>query len=193
MSKLSRKSVIALIVGVFVIAYVSLGVPIMRQAQEQKGLDDELSMAEDNLAAYDLTDLYARKDELVQQLSQTLAEADSAKAALAQALESIAATRTLFHVAESHGVDITDISSSGSSTGDLEGIECITLPITVDVEGDTASLQGYVISLSSALETAIIDSVQISIPEPASDEEPEEEAEKSVASINIVIYIYQDD
>jgi hypothetical protein len=105
---------------------------------------------------------------------------------LSQPNGSIVTSGILFDIAEAYGVEVTEISSSGPTNGELEGIACSVLPLTARVEGDVPALINFITRLNSDLTTGVVKSAEISIPETTDEEE-------SSANIQLVIYNYQGD
>lgn len=202
--KLSKTSWLILTVGIFIIAFASVGFARSQRIHEQNQLHEELSLVELRLSKFQLEELASQQEELEKQLSQTMLQLETAKATLSQPTESITASDTLFDIAKTCGVEITEISSSGLTTGDLEGITCSVLSLTVRVEGNTSSLISFITTLNDTLTTGVVKSVEISIPaidregeqegeEEEQEEEEEKEKEKPSANIHLVIYTYQGD
>jgi len=183
--KLSKTSWLLLISGVFIIAFASLGAVHYQQVQQQNQLNEELTQAQLRLDRFQLEQL-PYQEELKKQLSQTISQCETAKAILSQSTGSIATSETLFATAAAYGVEVTEISSSGPASEDLEGITCSILPLTARVEGDVSDMIGFITKLNSKLTTGIVKSVEISIPETTSEEKPS-------ANIQLVIYSYQGD
>ena len=111
---------------------------------------------------------------------------DAAKAILSQPIGSIVASDTLFNIAETCGVEVTEISSSGSAGGELEGIACSVLPLTARVEGDIPNLINFIIKLNGDFTTGAVKSVDISVSENTTEE-------RSSANIQLLVYTYQGD
>lgn len=184
--KFSKTSWLILTVGIPIIAFTSLGIARSQQIHEQNQLIEELSVAELRLNKFQLAELSSQHEELEKQLSETISQLETAKAMLSQPTESIAASDALLDIAETCGVKVTEVGSSGSVGGDLEGLICSVLPLTVKVEGDTFSLISFITKLNSDFMTGVVKSVNISIPQTTGEERPS-------ANIQMVIYTYQGD
>jgi len=184
--KLSKTSLLILAIGIFVIAFASLGTVRSQKIHEQNQLGEELSLTGLRLSKLQLEELYSQQKGLEERLSQTLSQFEAAKAILSQPIRSIAASQSLFDTAKACGVEITGISSSGLTTDDLEGIICAVLPLAVKVEGDVSGLLNFITELNDNLATGTIKSAQISV----SDTDGEEGVS---ADIRLVIYTYQGD
>lgn len=184
--KLSKTSWLLLTVGIFIITFASLGAVRYQQVNRQNQLNEELTLAEARLNEFRLEQLSYRKGELEEQLSQAISQFETAKAVLSQSTGSIATSSTLFDIAEAHGVEVTELSSSALVSEDLEGVPCSILSLTTRVEGDVSDLIGFITKLNSDLTTGVVQSVEINIPETTSEEEPS-------ANIQLVIYTYEGD
>lgn len=184
--KISKTGWIILGVGIGIIALASLGAVRLGQLQEQSRLREGLPLAKLELKGVQLEGLVSQQQELEQRLSQTLSQFETAKAMLSPSIESINLTDTLFEIAETCEVEITRLSSTGLTSGDLNGITCSVLPLTVRVEGEVTSLISFIARLNSDLTTAVLNSVEISVSEPTADEKPS-------ATIGLAIYTYQGD
>lgn len=182
--KLSKISWLILTVGITIIAFTSLGIAHSQQVHKQNQLNEELSLAERRLNGLQFEELSSQQEELEKQLSQTISQLETAKTRLSQPAESIAASDALFGIAETCGVEVTEMSSSGPSSGDLEGVTCSVLPLTARVEGDVPNLISFVIKLNSDFMTGVVKSVDISVSENTTEE-------RSAANIRLLIYTYQ--
>ena len=184
--KLSKTSWLFLTIGVFVIAFASLGAVGSQQVIQQNQLSEELTLAQLKLKGFQLEQLSYRQGELEEHLSQTISQFETTKAILSPPIGSVATSGILFDIAEAYGVEVTEINSSGLTSGELEGIPCSILPFTTRVEGDLPALVDFITRLNGDLTTGVVKSVIISIPEMTSEE-------KSSADIQMVIYTYQGD
>ena len=184
--KLSKTSWLLLTLGIFVIALAGLGTVYYQQVNQQDRLNEELASAQLKLKGIKLEQLSNQQGELENRLSQTISQPETAKTVLSQPTGSIATSSILFDTAAAYGVEVTEISSPGLTSGDLEGITCSILPLTVRVEGDVSDLVSFLTKLNDKLTTGIVKSVAIIIPETTSEE-------KTSANIQLVIYTYQGD
>lgn len=184
--KFTKTSWLILSIGIFVIAFASLGIARSQQIGEQNQLYEELSIAELRLSKFQLEELSSQQEELEKQLSQTISQLETTKTKLTQPTESIAASDALFDIAKTCDVEVTEISSSGSVSGNLEGLTCSILPLTAKVEGETYSLIRFITKLNDDFMTGTVKSVEIIIPETTCKERPS-------VYIQMVIYTYQGD
>jgi len=180
--KLSKKSGFILIAGIAIAIFAGLWLARDQQVDEQEQLREELSIAAMKLEnSQNNEEISAQQVQLENQLSQTISQLETAKAALSQSAGSIRVSGTLFDIAEATGVEITEISSSQLSSDSLEGLTCSVLPLSVTVEGDVADIISFVGSLNHDFTTGLVKSVEMNIPETTCEE---------AASANIRIHIY---
>ena len=208
--RLSKIGWILLTVGIFAVMFVSLGATESQQIDQQNQLNEELLLAKQRLSNLQLEQLSSQQEELEKQLNQIISQAQfqAAKAILSQPANSIALSSTLFDIAETCGVEVTEIKSIGQATGDLGEITCSVLPVTVTVEGDVPKLISFITKLNEEFATGVVKSIATSIPETlteevdeATSEETDETAgeetvtpnKKPSAKIQLTIYSYQGD
>ena len=176
--------------GLIVMAVIATGMFVYlwtdrnQQVEKLEQLRNELSVAAMRLNTLQNEEIAAQQIDLQNQLSQTAAEVEAAKAELSQSDGSISASGTLFDTAEAAGVEITEITSSQPSSEEIEGITCSALVLSVAVEGDVADIISFVGRLKSAFPTGLVKSVDVSIPCPAKEEE-------TSAIIKLHIYSYE--
>ena len=180
--KLSRKALMLLGVGILVVAFVSLGLTYLKQANELHQLDDELFLAEQKLNSIEIKELSAEEASLQKRLSQLDAQLQSnpVKVELSQTVLSTDTTDELFDIAELCGVEIYSISSSGVSDGQLEELPCSSLPVTITAQGDVSNLITYVTRLNDDFTNGTVQTVVIQVPPPPSADDDEEEEENDI-------------
>ena len=184
--KLSKTGWLILTIGVFVIILSSLGVTFFQQTNQRNRLREELSLAQQKLDSIQFDQLYSQKEELTGQLSQTKSLLETARLSLSQPIESIDASDTLFDIAGTCGVEVTEVKSSTPTTIDLAGLDCFVLPLTTKISGDLSQLISFVIKLNSDLATSVVGSVDITVSQDTTEK-------KSSASIQQFIHFYQGD
>jgi len=184
--KLTKTSWILLTVGVFIIVFASLGVVLYQRLDQQSHLEDELKLAQQKLNVVQLEPLSQQRAGLEEQLNEIVSESEDAKAVLSQAVTSTAVSDTLFDIAATYDVTITELSSTGLAAEELAGVTCSALPFTGRVEGDLSDIVSFVVRLNNDLTTGVVRSVAINVP-------PTSNGENSTASLTLVIYSYQGD
>ena len=183
MFKLSKKGWLLISVGVFTILFAGLWTVHSQQANEHKQLADKLNTADLKLDGFQTEQLFQRRNELEEQLKQTLLQSEAAREILSQPIESLAISSVMFNIAETCNVEIIEIGSPGPAGEELGGLACNVLPLTATVEGDVTDLVSFITKLNDGLENGIINSVEISIPETTE--------EKASANFQMVVYAYQ--
>ena len=184
--KLSKTSWVLITIGVIIIPLVSLSLLHSQQLKQQNQLSEELALSQLKLNGFQLGQLSGQQGELEEKLSQTTSQLEATRRMLSQPNGGIATSNILFDIAEACDVAVTDISSSGLTIAELDGIPCSALPLTAKVEGDIPALVSFVTGLSNELTTSIVESLEIIIPEATS-------GDNSSANIQLVIYSYRGD
>ena len=193
--KLGKTSLLILILGIFIIAFGSLGIARSQQVDQQSQLEDELSVAEKRLSNLQLKELHLQGQELEEEINQARTQLQAAKDVFSQSIESIDVTDSLFDIAEDCDVVINEINSSAITKGALGDITLPLVKLTLNVEGDVPNLISFVTKLNNDFITGVAESAEIGIPGTSDNEtqgEPEEAA-KPTAIVRLIIYNYQDD
>lgn len=191
--KVSKTALIFLGVGIFVILVAILGMNYSQQSQEQSRLNQELSLVQLRLEEYASQQLSSQQEELESRLTRLEARLKVTKNNLYQSIQSIEVTETLYEVAEAYDVEIVEVSSPGVSNEELEGITYSFLTLVVTVEGDEeADLIDFIDAWTKEYPTGVVESVEITVPEPPEDEEETAE-ELPSADIRLLIYTYEGD
>jgi type II secretory pathway pseudopilin PulG len=188
--KLSKTTWIVLAIGIFLVLYAALGSAYLQQGQEQNQLDQELSQLQLSLKGFSSAQLSSQHEELENRLTQAESQLRTAKTNLRRSIESIGVTDTLFNVAKTCDVEITEISASAPTEKELEGIICSVLSLEATAEGDVPDLINFVIEVSRQFPSGVAESVQIDVPEVTEEEEVEEEVEEEKPSAKITLSIY---
>lgn len=183
--KLSKKIWLVIAIGIFIIAAIGLGMVRFQQINEQNQLNEKLVLAKSSLEGVQLEKLPSQQVELEEQLSQATSQFEAVKAILSQPVGSVAASSILFDIAKAHGVEVTEMTSSGPVTESLEGVTCSVISLTAKVEGDVPNLVSFVAKLNSHFTTGVVKSITITIPETTSEE-------KALADIEMVVYTYRE-
>ncbi len=182
--KLSKTTWLIIAIGIFIVVGIGLGMVRSQQADQQNQLNEKLILAQSRLEQIVLEKLSSQQAELEKQLSQATSQFETVKAKLSQPVGSTAASSMLFDVAEAHGLEVTEITSTGPASGDLEGITGSILTLTAMVNGNVPNLVSLVTELNSSLKTGVVKSITITIPETTS-------GDNISASINLIIYTSQ--
>ncbi|MFC1913799.1 hypothetical protein ACFLXF_00780 [Chloroflexota bacterium] len=205
--KLGKTSLLIIVLGIFIIVFGSLGLTRSQQVEKKSQLEDEIAIADTRLSNLQLKELYTQKEELEEELNDSLSQLEVARAVLRQSIESANVTESLFQIASASGVEIASISSSGISEGELDGIKCSVVKLTIGVVGDLPNLISYVTRLNTDLTTGLVTSTQIGVSSDTQEEmeseateeeeeeegtgEEEEELGNTTANIQLIIYSYE--
>lgn len=181
--KLSKRTLLVIGAGAFIIILAGLAMVSSQQVGEQDQLNEQLTLAQSRLSGIQLEQLSSQQSELEKQLSQTTSQSEAVKAILSQPTGSVAVSTILFDIAEAHGLEVTGMTSPGPASEGLEEITCSVITLSATVEGDVPNLVNFVIKLNSHLATGVVRLVTITIPETAS-------GEKASADIQVVVYTY---
>ncbi len=182
--KLTKTSWLVIIIGFFVIILAGLSIVRSQQVHQQNQLNEKLALAQSRLEGIKLEQLSDREGELEEQLSQVTSQFKAVKAVLSQPVDSVTVNITLFDIIEAYGLKLTEMSSSSSANGGLEGINFSVISLTAKVEGDVPNLINFTTELNSYFAVGVVKSITITILETASKE-------KASADIQLVIYTYQ--
>ena len=167
--KLSKTTWVALIIGVIVIAVITLGWTFSQENSQNKQLGADLASAKQKLAGIKLDDLNTQKAQLTEQMAQINTQIEDTSAKLSSSKDSIDATDMILANAKNHNVEVVDISSPGLSSESVSGIDSEILSVDVQVEGNVQNIANFTISLSQIFPTAVVTTVQmdkLSTPEP---------------------------
>ena len=183
--RLSRISWIIIISCIVITAFASLGALSWQQVQKRNQLREEFALTKEKLNGYESGQPTYRQETLEMQLSQTLSELQTSRSMFSQPIWSIT-TGTLFDIAESFNIEVTDISSSGPTSAKLEGISYSAQTFAIKIEGDVPDLVSFITRLNQNLKAGYVKSVKISAPETTG-------GEKSTADLQLVVYTYEGD
>jgi hypothetical protein len=170
--------------GAFLIISATLGVVSSKRFSERNALEEQLTAARSNLQQVQMDGLAPRQKELESQLRQSTSQFESIKSILSRPVRNVAANSILFDVAEAYDLEVTEITSPGSYSDNLEGVTCSVMPLGAKVEGELPYLISFLIKLNTYFTTGVIQSITITIPEEISEE-------KASADIQLIVYTYQ--
>ncbi len=182
--KLSKISWLILSAGVFIVVLAGLGLTRSQQLQEQTRLDEELVITETRLNNLQVTQLRQQQEELQEQLDENIIELAEAKDKLRWPIASVDVTDEFFSIAHYHGLEVMRLSTSTIKPEMLTVIGCSTISLTASVTGDLSDVINFIISLNNDFTTGIVESINISIPETSSENQPS-------ANIQMIIYSYE--
>ncbi len=214
-----RKTVwLVLGIAIFIIAAVILNMMNSRQLSEQEQLNTSLSAAQGNL-----TTLVTKKQDLASQLAELESRLDQAtsllnetKASFRVPVESIEYDEMLFRLAFESGLRVRSLTASEPLDQTESEVTYSVTSFVIDVMGveplvkTGEEFQNYIdntvanilifvnaIARGDEFTTATIESVDIIVPEPLTDEEVEKRIEEEaefdmpLATIELIIYSYE--
>jgi len=185
--RLSRTAWLIIGIGIFVIAAAGVYVLYQDQANERQEAEDLLALAEETMPELlsekiDLEDELAQKeDELAQwndaisQLEEQLALAEiklgQVQEGFPASVESIEYEEILFAFAYNSNVELVILNASEPGSAEVEGINFSATQLSIEVRGEVADILNYIhtIVTNEDFKTAILEPVNITIPEPLSD------------------------
>jgi len=192
--RLSRTAWLILGIGIFAIAIGILCWVFLQQVQEQKGLNNSLSLAQATLPRVisERNDLESQLPQLESELAQAELLLNGVKARFPESVESIEYDETLFEIADDCVLKITGLIASEPGEEEIEGITYTITSFTVDVEGTVAHILKFIEAIATSeyspgetnFINAIIKEVTMEVFEPGA-------GGKSSATINLAIYGYQ--
>lgn len=180
--KLSKKSLLSIGIGMFLIAFAGLWVVYSQHAGEKNQLKEELAQARTRLSSIQVEQLSGEQSELEQQLETTIEQSESAREILSQPMNSIIINDILLSTAEANSVNVTSISSSGANRVSLDGVPCWAFPLTANIEGEVADVINFITELNGDL--AIVDLKTMGMEIPAG-------GGRASASIQLVAYTHE--
>jgi len=163
-----------------------LGVVQARQAQDGNMLSNELLASEQKLNDFQLNQLKDKQSEVENRLNDLKTQTLEAKSILSESIESISASDTLLAMVEDYNLDIEKMNIAEFTSDDLGEIECLILPITIEVSGDVPDIISFITALNGEPGNSMVRAAEI-------DASMDVEAEKPVSVIKLVIYMYQGD
>jgi len=186
--KLSKTTLIALCVGIFVVLGGSLGLAYTGQGQKQGQLSTELASTQALLnkqtANFVKEGLPAKQKDLETRLTRAESGIKDIRAKLRQIIQSIEATDNLFKTAYSSNVSITAVKSTPPGKEKLGGTSYDILPLNVELEGEVPNIQFFILSWSQGHPTGVVESVNIAVPGPTANGT----APSPSATLKLVIY-----
>ncbi|HEY42025.1 MAG TPA: hypothetical protein G4O18_09275 [Dehalococcoidia bacterium] len=181
---LNRKWVIYGSIIALVAALTTMGIIQVQQMKERSNLNDDIEVAEQLLSVLNAKYASSWQNGTDTQLDGTRASFDTARAELAQPIDSILANDSLFKIAASSSVTLTAMMVSPLYEDMLAELPCSYLPLSVTAEGDLTALLDFIRRLNTDLTNGLVRLVTLSIPEVSDESEPS-------ADIELIIYTYK--
>jgi hypothetical protein len=173
--KLSKTTLIVLIVCILVFAAGCLGWIYSQQVDSQKNLETLLSSQKKKLSLMTLDDLNSQQEQLTQQIAQFNALLASNKTRLISSENSVDVTNAILELAKVHRIDITELRSPGVSNEELAGTNLDTFSIDLGFKGNLNDIANFAISLNERFPTSLDTLIQLDgVSSPASAPNPTE-------------------
>ena len=190
--KISKTAWLILGIGIFVIVLASLGWVYLGQRSEQRELNDSLSAAETSLdkLVSEEEDWESQLSQLESRLTQATSLLNAVKASYTNSVESIEVDEKLFMIADSWRLEVTSLTSSEPTQDKVEDVTYSVTSFTVGIAGEVVDILGFTNTIANDeyFNNATVELVDVSVPEPKTGDEEEEQPS---ASINLVFYSYQ--
>lgn len=180
--KISKKTLVYLGTGIYVIIVGALGFVVYQQIGEKETINQELTVTRSNLERISPDNLNREKQALEIQLTEVESQAENLKTMLSQGKTNVAASSIVFEVAKHNGVEVIDLTSPIPTYDVLEGVPCTVVVLDTTVRGDVRDLVEFITDLNSYLPTGMIQSVEMNI---------QEETDNSSSAVLFVVYNYQ--
>ncbi|MEK7353243.1 MAG: hypothetical protein AABZ77_01890, partial [Chloroflexota bacterium] len=188
----NKKTGLVIGISIFVIALGILGMASFQKADEKSRLEKQFTSSQARLQGIKLESLSSQPAELEKQLSDIIPELERVKAELSQPISSANATAAVFDVAKTHGLAVTEMTSSSSTNETVAGVTLSAISMTAKVEGKASEMVAFITALNSRLKTSVIKSVEITVPEISStDNSSARVGDNRTASIELVVYTYR--
>ncbi|MFC1988394.1 hypothetical protein ACFLVJ_00980 [Chloroflexota bacterium] len=184
--KTGRKILLVIVVGTFAAILISLGLVLFQLIGEQGKLKEQLALSQSELQGIQLEQLSSQQSQLEAQLSQTTSQFEAGKGMLSEPVSGITSASTIFEIARTYNLVVTEITSPGLAAEELEGALLSTILMTATVQGDVSTLVDFVTTLNSIFTTGVVRSVTITVPEGSG-------TDNATANVQLAVYTYRGD
>ena len=151
-------STLTILIMVFTVIY-------FQQIRKYGQVKEQFAQTQQSLEQVRVADLVTSKDELETELKNVTLQLDIVEDHLCVPVVSSKITKTLFDVAESHHLEVNQMTSSMPIAETLEGVNLFKTTLTARVEGNHNNFVNFVINLNAHFATSIIRSVSMVIPD----------------------------
>jgi hypothetical protein len=179
--KVSKASFMILGAGVFIIALAGLGVARSGQVQEQKLLNQDLSVNNARMNNLQVTPFEAQINELEEEAANAQSQTAEIKKRLQQTIISVDVADKFYEIADYYSVNITSISTSSISEKPYADIDCETISLSASVTGAMEDIISFVKGLNDNFATGFVKSAQLGFGDLAS----------STVSVQMSVYSYK--
>lgn len=207
--RLSKTAWSILGIGIFILAFSTLGWVYLQQGREQAQLNDSLSVAEATLSMRildrkdtesELAQLKDDLDELENKLTQATSLLDRTRVSFPESVESIEYDEELFNIADRWDLEIIKLTSTEPIDKEVESVVYSVASFMVTIEGEVDDILDFVSTIAGDEDftSTTVEFVNVTIPEPLTEKEKGllsqkriEEMEKPSATIKLDIYGYR--
>ncbi|MBN2186879.1 MAG: hypothetical protein JW732_05445 [Dehalococcoidia bacterium] len=193
--KISRTSRWILTIGILAIILITLGVMYSRHKATQDELTANIAQAQQSFLKYsqEAAEYTTQKNELEASLSEANSRIASAKDKFRQRTrtQSIEISEILFQAADSAAVTITELGCSPPQEEEINGITYHVFLIDITAKAsarEIVSLLNFSNKISDGFSTAATESVEITVPPEAEEEEGQE---MPSMELRLKIYFYE--
>jgi hypothetical protein len=191
--KLSNKSRVLLITGVFLIAVFSLSLVQLNQIQARTRAEQEMAQTSLLIEKLNIGNaLASQKEELQGRIKTASANMEQEKIGLQQSLETIENSGDIYDIARRSYVSIVGIDSSKVSEKEIGGVKAAEINVNIRATGTMSNLISFVYDLTAKYRTGEITSVQITAPvtDSVSDDTSGTVGPVETPQISVAITIY---
>jgi len=185
--KLSKKMLLFVTAGFIAVLGIGLGIIQPRQINEEKQLEQELSLVLARLNMNISVSQTSTKEDLLTRHAEFESLVIQVKSELTEIIETIEVNSTLFEIAGNSGVKILDISSSVPIESGYQEIEFSTLSQRVSIEGSLAGITSFIFNWTETFQTGLVVAVDIS------SLEDDEGGNSYKANLNLLVHTWQGD
>jgi uncharacterized protein YqgV (UPF0045/DUF77 family) len=180
--KFSKKTLILIVAGVFLIVAAVLAMRDFRQFDEKDKLTKQLAVSQARLHAIEIDELTARQTQLERQLRQVGPEIELVKAKFSQPVTSTAVATAIFEAADAFGLLVNRMASTSPADETVEGAKLSAITVTTEVEGNVSKVVDFIKALNNTFKTSAVSSVEIDATT----------GDNMTASVKLVVYMYRE-
>ena len=188
--KLSKTAWWILGIGFFILAAVILVVLYSGQSSDIEQMEENLAVTQ--VLLNKLTSEREAMESQFAQLENELEEAQAAytqsKANFPKSVESIEYDEELFFVAEDYNLEMLSLTATEPGQDVIEGVPFARTIFEAEVRGQVSNILSFINNVATGgyFDAAVVELVNMEVPEPDEDEEP-------TALIKISVYSYEGD
>jgi len=188
--KLSKKTGLIIAIVVFFAAGIYLYMDYSKIVDEKAVVKEQLELTQQQLQGIQIDPLTAQQTEMGNQLSDVASRSGEVIFTLSQPISNIDAATALYDVAQTWGVQINSVTSSGLADEGLEGATFSVISLDAVIEGDMPNLVNFITHLNDSYTTGIVRSVTITAPVAGSGANVTTSVNAS-ADLRMAVYTYK--